>query len=213
MSSQAVDHLNRLIDRTLFRAGTIAHWLGDILQERQQRFHWNESDKRTPAFVFKRMLFRNRRWAKRWHLSGRHPVAVLVGCMDFRYMLHKVFGDGRYLYDFLRLPGAVLSEQVRESIVLAVRAHKVSVVAIVEHTAWCAMHETAKGEQACEYPTLSAAIHEQEANWKKLLEHPFIAEEIKEGRLLIARGELDQHKGHYQIKEVAYGGDDQWQLA
>ncbi len=213
MACKKCEKGKKILDRGLYRTGEFLHRVAERFQESQCSFHWDDEGKEvTPAHIFKRMLLRNRRFSKSWILTEKKASALLVGCMDYRFSLQDVFGDTRHLYDFIRVPGVVLSDEVREGILLSVKGHGVSVVIVIEHTDWCAMQETSKSEEASSYPLLSKAIGEQDANWNKLISVPYLKEKIDEGKLLIVRGELEKITGRYKVKEVAYKGEDDWDI-
>lgn len=114
--------------------------------------------------------------------------------MDPRLDAHVVLGDTRDYYDVLRVPGSVLSDEIIESIELAVREHGVNVVLLTTHSD-CAMERVAASSEASEFPALSRGVQNRRAQMEKLIARPAIASRLSAGELVVVSKTIETGSG------------------
>ncbi len=126
----------------------------------------------------------------RWPRTARHPVVVLVACMDGRLDSNEIAGDTRSYYYVVRLAGSVLAAKEEEMLELAV-GNGVKVVVFTTHSDCAAEKAAADPAQRAQFPNLAAAVAEREARFQEFIARPMIREKVSAGELLVKWMDLD----------------------
>lgn len=178
--------------RLQFLAGGALVNLGYRLQDPLEAYDL-EHEEGTPAQVWSEFLMQNRAAATvrtRWPRSNRHPVMVLVTCMDARLDTNEIAGDTRRYYYVLRLAGSALAGKDEEMLELAV-SNGVKVVVFTTHSDCAAEKAAADPAQRQRYPKLSQAVDERQARFDEFRGLPSIRAAEESGRLLVKWVDLD----------------------
>lgn len=171
--------------------------IGYRLQDHLEAYDF-EHHHATPDQVWTEFLSQNRLASsvrQIWPRSRRHPVIVMVTCMDGRLDTNEIAGDTREYYYVLRLAGSVLSEKEEEMLELAV-SNGTKVVVFTTHTDCAAekvAHDPAKRPL---FPNLSKAVDEREQRFAEFLARPMIREKSTKGELLVKWMDLDTADEH-----------------
>lgn len=130
-----------------------------------------------------------------------HPMGLVVTCIDYRIQLHELLGEDIGHFDMVRLPGAALTDEVVESIGLAIEAHRVRLVLVLEHTD-CAMDRLAAQKDQPGLARLQWHRRHFEAAFTALARSANLRGRISRGELLLIRAKYDVVSNGIVLTEV-----------
>ena len=147
----------------------------------------------TPEQVWEEFLKQNRMASsvrQIWPRTARHPLIVMVTCMDARLDTSEIAGDTRRYYYVLRLASSVLAPKEEDMLELAV-ANGVKVVVFTTHTDCAAEKMASNPAERTFYPDLTTALAEREQRLAEFLARPRIRESLERHQLIVKRVRLD----------------------
>lgn len=187
----------------------VRFWLGEkffrlglMLQEQVEDYVLGVKSP-SPHQILEALLDRNKQKLLTRPLKSHKPVGIIITCIDHRIDWSIVSGDARDCFDIVRLPGSVLTDEVIETIYMAVKEHKVKMVMVTEHSN-CAMEKIASmGSSApSHYKSLCNFMGRKSEQTKKLLSNSLINERILSGELIFVRAHLDTFSREIQVKAI-----------
>ena len=186
------------LDRVAFAFGAKLVIWGRIMMDGEVNFAPGRSEY-TPCDLLELIYQRNRLVAKRGPQRIRAPVGLVITCMDPRIDTSSLFGDHRGYFDKVRIPGAVLSPEVMETVRLAVTEHRVKFIMVLSHTD-CAMEKVACTSDAERYPVLSSNVLKRDQRFAALCSQEYVAQRVDRDELVVVRALL--HTGTWEIEEL-----------
>lgn len=129
-------------------------------------------------------------------------TVVNLSCMDPRIGWRALLGDFGFPFVNLRNPGSALTAANIEAILFAIRQRGARLLLLTTHDGTCAMHKHALGPKSHTTPLLTAAYHDRDNNWQRLLHNPHIASRLENGDLVAAHLDLDLHTGKLSVIEL-----------
>lgn len=168
------------------------------LQDRLHRYDLKHDDA-TPTQIWTELQRQNDVSAavrRQFPRSTEHPLVAMLVCMDARIDTSELAGDTRRYYYLVRTAGSVLGDREQEMLELAVR-NGVKVVVLTRHSDCAAEKVAADPDKRAQYPALAAAVDARDAEIRRFLARPLIAQRIAAGELLVKMVSIDTASDHF----------------
>lgn len=160
------------------------------------------ADRETGKGMLRQILRRNARGRHNARgRANRHPIGMVVTCIDYRIRLDQLLGDESDRFDVARLPGCALTKEMVESIRLAVEAHHVQLLIILEHTD-CAMDRLAKSGDRAHVKSLQWHRRRFDAGFHMLEKDELLRAKVANRQLIIVRATYDVKEHTMDVRET-----------
>lgn len=179
--------------------------IGYRLQDRLGKYDLEHDESISPDEIWNELIQQNELAAgvrEVFPRSVRHPVVVVLACMDARIDTSELVGDTRRYYYVVRTAGSVLAPAEQEMLELAV-LNGVKVVVLTSHSDCAAEAAASNPESREKFPALTELMDERVERVEEFLARPVIREAIEKGELQVKLARIDTDSDRLVVGDIA----------
>lgn len=178
--------------------------IGYRLQDRLGKYDLEHDESISPEDIWEELMKQNDLAADVRDVfprSVRHPVVVILACMDARIDTSELVGDTRRYYYVVRTAGSVLAPAEQEMLELAV-LNGVKVVVLTSHSDCAAEAAASKAESREKFPALTELMDERVHHVEEFLARPVIREAMEKGELEVKFARIDTDSDRLVVGDI-----------
>ncbi len=178
--------------------------IGYRLQDRLGKYDLQHDESISPSEIWEGLMAQNDLAADVRDVfprTVRHPVVVILACMDARIDTSELVGDTRRYYYVVRTAGSVLAPAEQEMLELAV-LNGVKVVVLTSHSDCAAEAAASKPESREKFPALTELMDERVHHVEEFLARPVIREAMEKGELEVKFARIDTDSDRLVVGDI-----------
>ena len=178
--------------------------IGYRLQDRLGKYDLEHDESITPDEIWDELVAQNDLAAgvrEVFPRTVRHPVVVILACMDARIDTSELVGDTRRYYYVVRTAGSVLAPAEQEMLELAV-LNGVKVVVLTSHSDCAAEAAASKPESREKFPALTELMDDRVQHVEEFLARPVIREAMERGELEVKLARIDTDSDRLVLGDI-----------